>query len=86
VDGYKATGGSEHAIADTAERVFAHLDSSGQFEAQALFLRLVKIGGSSSEDVRCPVSRIGLANDEQTATVADAFTASRLLTTTRDAI
>ena len=84
-DGYRATGGIEHAIAETAERVFAGL-GQGQREARGIFLRLVKIGASPGEDVRRPVARSGLISGSQTEAVIDAFVSSRLLITTRDAV
>jgi WD40 repeat protein len=85
VDGYIAAGGIEHAIADSAERVFARLDGTARGEARALFLRLVKIGDTSSEDVRRPLARP--APDGGTAqAVIDAYTASRLLTVSRGSV
>jgi WD40 repeat protein len=87
VDGYRSTGGIEHAVAETAERVFASFDSSGQSQAKHIFVRLVKIGSSGSDDVRRPVSRNDLTGGRQTdSRVVDAFVAGRLLTAGRDAI
>jgi hypothetical protein len=85
VEGYRAAGGIEHAIADSAERVFARLDAVAQQKARALFLRLVKIGDTSGEDIRRPVIREGLAGGTAGA-VIDAYTAARLLTQARDAV
>jgi hypothetical protein len=47
VDGYRDTGGIEHAIATTAERVHASLDGPGQRELRVMLLRLVKIGAAA---------------------------------------
>nr|WP_300609111.1 AAA family ATPase [Trebonia sp.] len=87
VKGYRSAGGIEHAIADSAERVFTRLDADAQQDARALFLRLVKIGDTSGEDVRRPVTRHGLTDDSGAAgAVIDSYTASRLLTQSRDAV
>jgi WD40 repeat protein len=87
VEGYRAAGGIEHAIADSAEQVFARLDSTAQEEARGMFLRLVKIGNTSGEDVRRPVPRSDLLRGSSIAeTVIDAYTARRLLTQSRDAV
>jgi WD40 repeat protein len=51
-----------------------------------LFLRLVKIGASSGEDVRRPVPRADLDGGARAAGVLDAYVASRLLTSARDAV
>ena len=86
---FQATGGIEHAIAETAERVYAGLGEAGQREARVIFLRLVKIGASAAEDARRPVTRsdlIGGFGDGQAAAVVDAYTDSRLLTTSRNAV
>ena len=81
VDGYRVTGGIEHAIADSAEQVYARLDDGSQWEARGLFLRLVKIGATRGEDVRRPVPRQGLAGESAgVGAVIDACTAARLLT------
>jgi len=89
VDGYQATGGIQHAISTTAERVHSRLDPAGQREAATLFLRLVKIG-DSSEDVRRRVSQEdllrGSRHPDSAGVVLDSYTDSRLLTRTRDAV
>lgn len=86
-EGYRATGGIDHAIAETAERVFARMDDAGRHEAKVMFLRLVKIGASSAEDARRPVARSDLiAGSEVAPAVLDEFVASRLLTSAREAI
>ncbi len=87
VDGYRAAGGIEHAIADSAEQGFASLDRDARSEARGLFLRLVKIGAISGEDVRRTVPRTVLAGDSRgAAAVIDAYTAARLLTQSLDAV
>jgi len=86
VDGYRATGGIDHAIAETADSVFNRLDDTGQSKAKLMFLRLVKIGDAASGDVRRPVTRPDLATGAPVEAVLDAFIGSRLLTSTRDAV
>jgi WD40 repeat protein len=86
VDGYRITGGIDHAIAETADRVYTGLDQAGQHEAKMMFLRLVKIGPTASGDARCPVARAELAVGAAAEAVLGAFISSRLLTSTRDAV
>ena len=86
VDGYRATGGIDHAIAETADRVYARLDQAGQREAKMMFLRLVKVGASAAGDARCPVARSDLAADATAEAVLGAYISSRLLTSSQDAV
>jgi len=86
VAGYRAAGGIEHAVAETAERVYARLGTAAQNETRALFLRLVKIGDVPGEDVRRPVPRPALAAGTAAEAAADAYTASRLVTQSRDTV
>jgi WD40 repeat protein len=86
VDGYRATGGIDHAIAETADRVYARLDQAGQRAAKMMFLRLVKIGPTAAGDARCPVARADLATSAITEAVLSAYISSRLLTSTQDAV
>jgi len=86
LDGYRATGGMEHAIARTAEDVYAGLSEDGRRVSRIIFLRLVKVGATAGEDVRRPATRSGLTSGAGSAGVIDAYTSSRLLTTARDAV
>ena len=74
VEGYQAAGGIEHAVAETAERVYGRLDAEAQREARGLFLRLVKIGTTGGEDIRRPLTRAALAPGGTAAAVIDAYT------------
>ncbi len=76
VAGYRAAGGIRNAVARTAERVHLHLDDTGRAAAQALFLRLVKIG-DGADDARRTLPVTDLTCDPA---VLDAFTDARLLT------
>lgn len=89
VDGYRATGGIHHAVATTADRLFAGLDPAGQRAAQTMFLRLVRIG-DEAQDTRRRVPHADLldagARSGSTAAVVDVFTQGRLLTRSRDTV
>ncbi len=88
VDGYRATGGIERAVATTADRAYDGLDATAQEEARVLFLRLVVIGEGGS-DTRRRLSRAELLRDfDQPAlsAVLDVFTQRRLLTQEQDTV
>ncbi|MEO7196719.1 MAG: ATP-binding protein, partial [Pseudonocardiaceae bacterium] len=88
VDGYRATGGIQRAVATSADRVFAGLDSAGQHTARTLFLRLIKIG-DGTEDTRRRVARADLLrglDPGSVGPVVDAFTQARLLTQDQDTV
>ncbi|MGW0792977.1 NACHT and WD repeat domain-containing protein [Streptomyces sp. NPDC002911] len=84
VDGYRATGGIRHAVATSAERIFSRLDPSVQQGAQAMFLRLVRIGDSAegTDDTRRRLS----VGDDLSPAALEAFTAGRLLTREDDTV
>jgi WD40 repeat protein len=87
IDGYQAAGGIEDAIAQRAERVYASLGEPAQREARALFLSLVKIGDSSDQDVRQPVSHFDpVASGDAAGAVVEAFARERLLTPARNGV
>ncbi|MFJ3695273.1 WD40 repeat domain-containing protein [Streptomyces sp. NPDC090052] len=89
LDGYRTTGGIEHAVATTAEQAFARLGQAGREAAGSLFLRMVKLG-VGAEDTRRQVQRAGLihseADPEVAQSVIDEFTGARLLTQERDTV
>jgi WD40 repeat protein len=87
LDGYRATGGIERAIATTAEDTYAALDPPGQAAARTLFTRLVRIGADTPDTRRRlspgPLSaELGAAG----ASVLEAFTRQRLLTRGQDSV
>jgi WD domain, G-beta repeat len=90
VEAYLATGGIQHAVATTADRVFADLDTSAQETTRWMFLRLVKIGDGAIEDTRRRVSRTDIlreaAEPGAARAVLDAFTHARLLTQRQDTV
>jgi hypothetical protein len=90
VEAYLATGGIQHAVATTADRVFANLDTSAQETTRWMFLRLVKIGDGAIEDTRRRVTRTNIlreaAEPAAARAVLDAFTRARLLTQKQDTV
>ncbi|MFF7192231.1 AAA family ATPase [Streptomyces sp. NPDC008079] len=80
---YQATGGIRQAISTSAERAYAGLDMAARQAAEALFLRLVRIG-HGAEDTRRRASLGELATDgsaaSATAAALTAFSRARLLT------
>ena len=90
VEAYLATGGIQHAVATTADRVFASLDTSAQETARWMFLRLVKIGDGAIEDTRRRITRTDIlreaADPAAARAVLDAFTLARLLTQKQDTV
>ncbi|WP_327157955.1 hypothetical protein [Streptomyces tubercidicus] len=88
VEGYRATGGIAHAIATTADSVYACMDPPGRRATRALLLRLVKIG-SGVEDTRRRLPYTDLAGHGDSAVPAaiiESFTQARLLTRERDSV
>jgi Novel STAND NTPase 1/WD domain, G-beta repeat len=90
VDAYLATGGIQHAVATTADRVFAGLNDSAQETARWMFLRLVKVGDSAIEDTRRRATHTDIlreaADPAAARAVLDAFTHARLLTQKQDTV
>nr|WSX74844.1 hypothetical protein OH826_13690 [Streptomyces sp. NBC_00899] len=82
IRGYQATRGIEHAVAETANRVFGQLGAA-QAAARSVFLGLVTVA-EGAEHSRRRVLRADLqssaADPLAAKAVLDAFTAARLLT------
>ena len=79
VDGYRASGEIEGAVAQTAEEVFAELSGEGGRQARDILLRLVE--PSRGGGVICQrVDRASVAVDEAHARVADRLVDARLVT------
>ncbi len=89
VEGYRATGGIEHAVATSADRVFAALGADERRIARTVFLRLIKIG-DGMEDTRLRVPRTEIhahvGDSRPVATVLNEFTRARLLTQTEHTV
>jgi WD40 repeat protein len=85
VAGYQSTGGIAHAIATTADRVYASLTRADQVLARRLLLRLVKVGDGVDDSRRraAPddlMADLGNREPDRIAAVLNAFTQARLLT------
>ena len=79
VDGYRASGEIEGAVAQTAEEVFAELSDEGGRQARDILLRLVE--PSRGGGVICQrVDRASVAIDDAHARVADRLVDARLVT------
>ena len=85
LEGYRATGGVQGAIAATAEAVFAQFDAEEQGVARRIFLRLTALGDGMRETRRRVPTGELLPEAETTArplveSVLDTLAASRLVT------
>ncbi len=79
VDGYRASGEIEGAVAQTAEEVFAELSEEGGRQARDILLRLVE--PSRGGGVICQrVDRASVAIDDAHARVVDRLVDARLVT------
>jgi WD40 repeat protein len=78
---YQASGGVRAAIAQTAERVHAELDTGQQAVARRIFLRLTALGDGTG-DTRRPIARSeldGIADEAVTAEVLTRLADARLV-------
>lgn len=79
VDGYRASGEIDGAVAQTAEEVFAELSDDGEGQARDILLRLVE--PSDGGGVICQrVDRASIAIDATHARVAERLVDARLVT------
>jgi WD40 repeat protein len=83
--GYEAVGGIHHALARTAEQVYAGLTPDQQRTARRLFLRLIALG-DGTEDTKRRVPGRELDADPATKAVLDALVDARLLTMDTDGV
>ncbi|GGP47298.1 hypothetical protein GCM10010214_20590 [Streptomyces abikoensis] len=81
--GYRAAGGFEGALAQTAEEFHRALNDSRQEAARRLFLRLIALG-EGTEDTKRRVPRQELDDGPDTAFVLEQATRARLLTADGD--
>ncbi|MEU3253629.1 hypothetical protein [Streptomyces sp. NPDC006997] len=81
--GYRAAGGIEGALAQTAENFYGALNEGRQWAARRLFLRLVALG-EGTEDTKRRVPRPELDSGPDTESVLEQATRARLLTTDAD--
>lgn len=81
--GYRAAGGFEGALTQTAEELYGALGESGKEVARRLFVRLVALG-EGTEDTKRRVPRRELDNGPDTRFVLEQATRARLLTADGD--
>lgn len=83
IAGYRAAGGIQRAVAETAERAWANLDQAGQAAARRILLRLVRVG-EDSQDTRRRCGRHELLEQAPNTGAADralgTLASARLLT------
>ncbi|MEV6611608.1 AAA family ATPase [Kutzneria sp. NPDC051319] len=83
VAGYRAAGGIQGAVAATAERAWADLDTAGQAAARPVLLRLVRVG-EDTQDTRRRSSRQELleqaVNPAAAAEALEVLARARLIT------
>ncbi|MEU7556150.1 hypothetical protein AB0B01_28115 [Streptomyces sp. NPDC044571] len=79
LDGFRAAGGFEGALAQSAESLYSSLTGRQQQLARRTFVHLIALG-EGTEDTKRPVSRGELGQDPDTATVLARAAALRLLT------
>ncbi|HET9382657.1 MAG TPA: XRE family transcriptional regulator [Streptomyces sp.] len=83
LDGYRAAGGFEGALAQTAEAFHGALSDTQRVVARRVFPRLVALG-EGTEDTKRRVARRELDDTPDTAHVLEQATRARLLTLDRD--
>ncbi|MFE5540034.1 XRE family transcriptional regulator [Streptomyces sp. NPDC056519] len=79
LDGFRAAGGFEGALAQSAETLHASLSPRQQRIARQVFVHLIALG-EGTEDTKRPVAREELNQDADTATVLARAARLRLLT------
>lgn len=79
LDGFRAAGGFEGALAQSAEALYASLTGRQRLLAQQVFVHLIALG-EGTEDTKRPVAREELDRDADTATVLARAARLRLLT------
>ncbi|MFJ6793419.1 hypothetical protein [Streptomyces sp. NPDC091268] len=85
LDGFRAAGGFEGALAQSAETLYASLSAHRQELARQIFGHLIALG-DGTEDTKRPVSREELGQDADTAVVLARAAALRLLTLDQDRV
>ncbi|HET6501207.1 MAG TPA: hypothetical protein VFG87_10635 [Amycolatopsis sp.] len=89
IAGYRAAGGFQRAVAETAERAWANLDEVGKAAARRILLRLVRIG-EDTQDTRRRGDRTELVEHAPNASAAEralqTLASARLLTLDADRV
>ncbi|WP_457962671.1 hypothetical protein M1E17_14220 [Arthrobacter sp. D1-29] len=85
VDGYRASGEIDGAVAKTAEEVFAELSGEGKQLLRDILLRLVEASAGGVVISR-QIERTRIAIDEDHAKIVDRLVDARLLTTDKETV
>ncbi|MET9499069.1 hypothetical protein [Streptomyces sp. NPDC006552] len=85
LDGFRAAGGIEGALAQTAETFYAALPPDRQDVTRHLFQRLTTLG-DGTEDTRRRITRAGLGTDSATADVLEHAARARLIVLDGDSV
>jgi WD40 repeat protein/DNA-binding SARP family transcriptional activator/energy-coupling factor transporter ATP-binding protein EcfA2 len=85
VAGYRATGGVEGCIAQSAEQLYTSLSSRERPMLRQILLRLVSTG-DDGEPVRNRVPRRVLLSDPERESIVEALVTARLVSTDRDTV
>ena len=85
VDGYRASGEIDGAVAKTAEEVFAALSPDGERMLRDILLRLVEASADGAVIAR-RVERTRIAIDDAHAQIVDRLVDARLLTTDEESV
>ncbi|PZF99756.1 nSTAND1 domain-containing NTPase [Micromonospora deserti] len=86
VEDYRASGGIDGAIGQTAESIYAQLTAGQQDAARRLFLRLVHVSEDTADTRRRVNHSELIIGDRDTETVLDHFVSGRLLTADADSV
>lgn len=82
---YRAAGGLDRAVAQSAEQVYREWDEGHRRAARRILLRLTALG-DGTEDTRRRVSRAEIGDDAVTARVLERLAAARLVMVGEDAV
>ena len=85
VDGYKATGGIQHAVSQSAEPLYDAMDEAQRARLRSLLLRLV-MPTEDGDPVRARVPRDKVAVDEDHARLVEQLVDARLVSIDGDAV
>ena len=85
VDGYKATGGIQHAVSQSAELLYDAMDEPQRAQLRSLLLRLV-VPTEAGDPVRTRVPRDKVAVDEDHARLVEQLVDARLVSIDGDAV
>ena len=85
VEGYRSTGGIQHAVSQSAETLYGAMDEGQRAQLRSLLLRLV-IPAEDGQPVRARVSRDKVTADEAHRWIVEQLVEARLLTIDGDTV